>query len=902
MDYSIKVSVENHCSTTVKGNLLETLTAEVMKAQQFSVVKTIRITGMELDVHARHKYTGEEIIVECKAWEENINADVISKLIGNIVINNYSAGWLITTGGLGKDAEGLRLSWEKKPSEERKKLTIYTADRIVELLITNRVVVDAKSLICKLPENFVYNDKSTLFITNIGKYWLFVGSFNSGTIANSVIAFEATSGERVCDEESLKRLKEVKSIYSEYDWRLEKGQNIKRKDNVEFQDIVTVMSGDTWSDYRPSRPIDYVGRKCLIASVFSFFDDVLCRQTNTRLFALKSPSGWGKSSTILKLIDEAKKRGKSNKYFIFAVDVRTALSNRYAELAFKNCLECAIKESFIPFEKEEISIWDITNIVDTDDIKRIFSYLSENGKEIILIFDQFEEIFYKEELFGLFENMRKISNTVDSIKENLIIGYAWKTDFSIASDHPAYYLWSNLKDRRKEFDLLQFSDSEIKGAIKIFGKELGEKINPILARYLLRQCQGYPWLLKKLCIHVYNVVKEGKKQEDAIEQTLNIGSLFESECAELTSQEYGCIKQIAKESPADYFKIIDTFGQDTLQTLINRRTVIKRATKLTLYWDIFRDYVISGKLPEVNIDYIPQVQFSTFLKIISALIENNGKITINILSQNTLLGKSTIDNILIDLVMFGIVYRDRNEITLKENNYSDTMKKIQLFFKRHIVWLSIQKQFGDKFSVSDYNTIFASLYSTNQISDKTKKIYSARLIGWLLDLKLILIENSMYKINYKVDILDIDWTEYKKNRKVNKSRRGRKHNNSDVYWPQVSPKKIKQFYSDYSEKNQTATEWITNGNKKVLEDLISLNAASVSEHDELEIHCSCRELFQIIKTKKNIQFAIKQLENEPKLSAKDLAMRINQTFNKSWSEGTKRVTGGMIYRWGTELM
>lgn len=794
------------------------------------------------------------------------------------------------------------MSWEKKPSEERKKLTIYTADRIVELLITNRVVVDAKSLICKLPENFVYNDKSTLFITNIGKYWLFVGSFNSGTIANSVIAFEATSGERVCDEESLKRLKEVKSIYSEYDWRLEKGQNIKRKDNVEFQDIVTVMSGDTWSDYRPSRPIDYVGRKCLIASVFSFFDDVLCRQTNTRLFALKSPSGWGKSSTILKLIDEAKKRGKSNKYFIFAVDVRTALSNRYAELAFKNCLECAIKESFIPFEKEEISIGDITNIVDTDDIKRIFSYLSENGKEIILIFDQFEEIFYKEELFGLFENMRKISNTVDSIKENLIIGYAWKTDFSIASDHPAYYLWSNLKDRRKEFDLLQFSDSEIKGAIKIFGKELGEKINPILARYLLRQCQGYPWLLKKLCIHVYNVVKEGKKQEDAIEQTLNIGSLFESECAELTSQEYGCIKQIAKESPADYFKIIDTFGQDTLQTLINRRTVIKRATKLTLYWDIFRDYVISGKLPEVNIDYIPQVQFSTFLKIISALIENNGKITINILSQNTLLGKSTIDNILIDLVMFGIVYRDRNEITLKENNYSDTMKKIQLFFKRHIVWLSIQKQFGDKFSVSDYNTIFASLYSTNQISDKTKKIYSARLIGWLLDLKLILIENSMYKINYKVDILDIDWTEYKKNRKVNKSRRGRKHNNSDVYWPQVSPKKIKQFYSDYSEKNQTATEWITNGNKKVLEDLISLNAASVSEHDELEIHCSCRELFQIIKTKKNIQFAIKQLENEPKLSAKDLAMRINQTFNKSWSEGTKRVTGGMIYRWGTELM
>ena len=56
----------------------------------------------------------------------------------------------------------------------------------------------------------------------------------------------------------------------------------------------------------------------------------------------------------------------------------------------------------------------------------------------------------------------------------------------------------------------------------------------------------------------------------------------------------------------------------------------------------------------------------------------------------------------------------------------------------------------------------------------------------------------------------------------------------------------------------------------MLEDLISLNAASVSEQDELDIHCSCRELFQIIKKKKNIQFAITQLEKEPELSARNL--------------------------------
>ena len=79
MEYSINVCVESKCSTTQKGNLLENLTAEIMKVQQYNVVKTIRVTGMELDLLARHNYSGDEIIVECKAWEDNINADVISK-------------------------------------------------------------------------------------------------------------------------------------------------------------------------------------------------------------------------------------------------------------------------------------------------------------------------------------------------------------------------------------------------------------------------------------------------------------------------------------------------------------------------------------------------------------------------------------------------------------------------------------------------------------------------------------------------------------------------------------------------------------------------------------------------------------------------------------------------------
>lgn len=911
MEYGITVCVEEGCTTTEKGNLLENLTAEIMKAQQYSVVKTIRVTGMELDLLAKHNYSGEEIIVECKAWEENIKADVISKLLGNVVINNASAGWLITTGGLGKDAEGLRVAWEDKPYEERKKLTIYTAERIIELLISSRIVVNPELLKANIVNEFHYDNKARLFITNIGKYWIFVGSYATGGIATTVIAFEATTGKKVNDYAVLTKLKSIKSIFSSYDWATdEKETNLKlKKVNDEFQDIVTVMSGDEWTDYRPSRPEDYVGRKTLINSIFGYFQSVLDEKSSTRLFALKSPSGWGKSSSIIKIISDSKQKKYRDKFYIYAVDVRTALSSRYAELAFKTCIEQAISDGFIDYNRKEIEIGDASNITESQDVKNILLALKASRKCIVLIFDQFEEIFYKQELFDLFENMRRISNSVDALKENLIVGYAWKTDFSIPSDHPAYYLWSNLQDRRKEFDLLQFTESEIKSAVKIFGKELGEEINPVLARYLIKQCQGYPWLLKKLCIHIFKIVKSGSRQDDAINQTLNIGSLFENEINEFTSEEFACVQQIAKDSPADYFRIVESYGQDTLQALINRRTIIKRSTKLTLYWDIFKDYVLFGKLPEINVDYIPQVQFATFAKVISVLLSGAKKVKVEDLAKDTLLGRSTIDNILIDLAMFGIINREKDGIYLKNNNIDEISRTMREFFRKHIVCVSLHKQVGTTFDLATYTKIFNTIYSVEKISEKTQRIYCLRLLAWLISMKILKEENQIFEFNQKAEtmgsLIDIDNVQkytygLKRGRKF-KTGRGQLSTIMDLYWPQVSPNKVIEFYNLCLGGKNDATELLALGYKKVIEDLISLRAVVVTDKNETVINMSFEELLIRVQSMKNIAYAVNEIEKNSKITLIELGNLINVEFKKKWSEGTVRVTGGMIYRWAKNI-
>jgi len=740
LEIQMEVTVKEGDSSTERGGLLETLAKRILNVLQHAHVKTdVRVTGCELDIIATDSQSGARVSVECKAYRDRtISADVLTKMLGNLMVHDLNSTWLITTAKLGKDARGIADKFRSKSVEQRQQLRIYEPEELIELLVSVGQVIDPSKL--QVPNTRRILPGRTLLITDVGEYWAVSAVGPTSGVADTVMVFDGLTGSQINNLPLIQQLSERDSNLRELNWvsgvdelaTLTALTDASLK--LELDNIAPVPIADDWSDYRPARPEDFVGRDDLLKTITGFFDEIRSRSTQTRLLAIKAPSGWGKSSFLVKLRATCAQPKFREKVFLYAVDCRTASSPRYPELALKRCLDEAIRDKFVTSALGGCQIGSSGDPFSDASVQDLLIQLREQNKVIVLFFDQFEEITTKQELSDLFVQIKMLCSAVESANENIALGFSWKTDGSIPADHPAYHVWHSFADRRREFELPLFSKSDTSQLLSRLSKELKQPIEHSLRRLLSEHCQGYPWLLKKLCVHVFRVLQtQPARQRELLERALDIEALFKKDLADLDSAQIACMERIASDSPADHFKIAEQFGDATVSALIQRRLVIRNAGKLVLYWDIFRDYVLTKQAPSIPTRYMPVSGPATMKQVLTALPSVK---QISVLSTRVGLRAGTLDNVARDLVMMGVCQYDRKnaKLALVHRNQRDTLASAWRFFVSHALLRKLIEHFGRGFrgvSLTTVQSVLATEFVNLEYSEKTSRALTLRLLAWL---------------------------------------------------------------------------------------------------------------------------------------------------------------------------
>jgi hypothetical protein len=398
-------------------------------------------------------------------------------------------------------------------------------------------------------------------------------------------------------------------------------------------------------------------------------------------------------------------------------------------------MRAAVNNGFGTGETQPFRLSDLSDPLRSPSIRAFLASLEKKQQVICLVFDQFEELYSRSDLFDVFELAQRLFLSATAARSNLVLGFAWKSDSTVQQTHPAYHMWHNLADHRIEIKLGGFSHAEASKAISIFERELGEKLLPKLKRQLIENSQGFPWLLKKLCIHIYEQVHAGESQSQLVDKALDVESLFERDLQRLTAPEKTCLRLIAERTPADWFDVLETSGPEVIRALVDKRLLVRSGNRLNLYWDIFREYVLTSKVPSIPLTYMPSSPSIRSALMVAQHLDPETPCTYAQLSRLTNLRENTVDNLIRDLVMFGIAEGGQSEALLHKRMPSSdpesVLKQLRREFKSHALVLGLAKRGITRFTQDDIITILKGINPAAGHQERTWKVYADRMKQWL---------------------------------------------------------------------------------------------------------------------------------------------------------------------------
>ncbi|MEH2306512.1 restriction endonuclease [Nostoc sp.] len=754
LNLMFKMLIPDSLSKKEKGDFFEAVTAHLFRQRGLKVTQNVRLPGVQIDIELEDEDTNEKSLVECKFHKDKIGSDEVGKIISILSTYDFSRGFLLSASELEGESKTFANNFNKKHNN---KLTVWAGKDLIKIFKSAYGIQNPD-----LDRLGNIGVSRITFLVTYEKEFIWVVEQIDTDIENSHAFIFPTKFTRNHSVDYWKSYFDHFNIYQKYNLKFlnENNQksnisqllNIQREHELKKVVISRIRKADKFVDYHlPCSPEDFFGRVKPKEIFWQFIKDVRDKKPDSRIVCLTGNTGLGKSSLLVKLIEESCQEQYKHEFYIRDVDVTSVRDDKakfFLANVIQTTLQEAIDDKFIKITNHKIKLDSLEYpFFESDSIQLLRHKLREERKVIIIFFDQFEEILTNNSWVSIYNDFLEVAQEINYIKENIVFGFSWRADIYLPAKSPQSEFWYQIKHLSTTIDLNNFifSEEDTAQALKKFENFLIKnthikKLDFSIKKWLLDNCQNMPWLLKKICgeIHKDTLKSVDFKSKQIINNIDIIKKIFDRDIDEIKNIGniyYDCLKDIAELSPISQQEVIDKYECDVIHKLLEYHLIIATGSNYKIYADIFREYIVDDELPLLTINFTPRTSIVTALKIFKLLNSNLTKLEVdknlNLKSQG-----GTINNALQDLQKFLPLETQQSSGLVKIPNNINKLNDYQIaeiiadYLESHVLIQEIYREYQPNqcFHYDDFDKI---LLKNRYVSSSRKpKDYRSRFLSW----------------------------------------------------------------------------------------------------------------------------------------------------------------------------
>lgn len=707
-------------SSNAVGHLFEDFIGKLLERFGYGEprAENLRVTarGVEIDLEVRHRLTGNRAIAECKAYTSPVRGEFLQQFYGTLTVARFDD----------PDTQGFFIALPRLTAEGQEQAALITERDNKFRLLTASTVVDILN-----EQQITGGPPSPLGVTSdpavvVSEHGVFSAAIELDPVERTAVRVLAwgQSGQPVPMPvlELLSAAPDYGAGIPAVDISATGPALLEATGSVEHEPLIATVAGSA-SDFEyqlPASPKFFVGRKPYVAKLA----DVLSRGNG--VVVLNAQSGSGKSSLALRFghlaIEEA--RGHA-----LVVDTRTASTRAYLTVVLRRAALEAERAGLLRLPQDP-SWATLASALRT---LSHAAWKSDSGP-LVIFFDQFENVFKDAELTREF---RDLALGVREVAGPLVVGFAWKTNLVGWTEGHPYQLRDEIRAHATVLTLGPLGAPEVETLLRRLEKALGQRLLPDLRQRLREYSQGLPWLLKKLASHLIRENEAGTTQEQLLAEALNVQNLFEVDLAQLQPAEQEALRFVARYAPVAVTEVMERVSAAVVQSLLDQRLLVQVGERLDTYWDIFRDFLNTGRIP-IEDSYILR-QTPTAVARLLAVLDDDGTGSVPELAARLNTSENGIFNLSRDLRLMGVTTYEPKRVHVNEDVWRAEDRegalrlRVVVALRRHrayTVFTQLCERGGGKVTLPTYATELPSAFPAVAGADKTWLSYARAFVWW----------------------------------------------------------------------------------------------------------------------------------------------------------------------------